>query len=57
MCVTFQFLLCHLFSILQDIILLGLYEPRGYDGYEHEGVPGKILFYSIGNIGLVKQNL
>lgn len=33
-----MFLLCHIFSILQDIILLGLYEPRGYDTYEVPGV-------------------
>lgn len=29
-----MFLMCHLFSILQDIILLGIYEPRGYALYE-----------------------
>ncbi|KAH3824043.1 type-1 angiotensin II receptor-associated protein-like [Dreissena polymorpha] len=34
----FMFLLCHLFSILQDIILLGIYEPRAYNIYERDGV-------------------
>ncbi|XP_060575278.1 type-1 angiotensin II receptor-associated protein-like [Ruditapes philippinarum] len=29
-----MFLLCHVFSILQDIILLGIYEPRGYTYFE-----------------------
>lgn len=33
-----MYLLCHLFSIIQDIILLGLNEPRGYNIYEHDTV-------------------
>lgn len=37
----FQFLVCHLFSILEDIILLGLYEPRGYDQFENGSVRGR----------------
>lgn len=39
--VMFQFLVCHLFSILEDIILLGLYEPRGYDQFENGSVRGR----------------
>ena len=39
----FQFLVCHLFSILEDIILLGLNEPRGHDRYEHDGIAGKVF--------------
>ena len=36
LCFSFpiQYLVCHVFSILQDVILLGLYEPRGYDAFE-----------------------
>ncbi|XP_052759983.1 type-1 angiotensin II receptor-associated protein-like [Mya arenaria] len=34
---VFMFLICHVFSILQDIILLGINEPRGYNAYEQGG--------------------
>lgn len=36
-----QFLVLHIFTILQDIIFLSIYQPRANDVIERDGIPGK----------------
>ncbi|XP_045162865.1 type-1 angiotensin II receptor-associated protein-like isoform X2 [Mercenaria mercenaria] len=47
-----MFMMCHLFSILHDIILLGIYEPRGYAVFEQNpqlyGTPRNEYRFSLG---------
>ncbi|KAL4221128.1 hypothetical protein ACF0H5_019387 [Mactra antiquata] len=53
-----MYLLCHVFSILQDIILLGLYEPRAYATYEApEGVPASMKNEYRFSLGMCITNL
>ena len=36
-----QFLVLHIFTILQDVIFLSIYQPRADDNIEKDGIPGK----------------
>ena len=38
----FQYLIINIFTILNDIILLGLFQPAADDAIERDGVPNKI---------------
>ncbi|KAL8610007.1 hypothetical protein ACOMHN_029504 [Nucella lapillus] len=54
---VFMMLAALLFSVLEDIILLALYEPRGYNAYEGKNVPGSLRHEYRFAIGMAVINL
>ncbi|KAL8610009.1 hypothetical protein ACOMHN_029510 [Nucella lapillus] len=54
---VFMTLAALLFSVLEDIILLALYEPRGYNAYEGKNVPGSLRHEYRFAIGMAVINL